>query len=132
MQSVQHISIYIDRNPTDVYDFTSNPKNLPLWAAGLTSSELKKEGDSWLAEAPFGQVKIRFAERNTFGVMDHDVEFDSGLISHNPMRVMPNGLGSEVVFSLFKRPDMSDDDFTRDQQAVEKDLARLKSLLESV
>lgn len=131
MNEVQHISIYIARQPSDIYKFASNPKNLTLWAAGLASSEVKKHGDTWGAEAPFGMVKIRFAQKNTFGVLDHTVEFDSGTVVYNPMRVVPNGNGSEFIFTLLRQPGMSDEQFKVDKRAVEKDLKTLKELLES-
>lgn len=130
MQDVEHISIYIDRSAEDVYAFASNAENLPAWAAGLASSEVKREGDVWVAEAPFGKVRIKFTEANTFGVMDHDVELGTGEVVYNPMRVVPNGDGSEFMFTLFRRPDMSDEAFAEDAQAVAKDLQTLKALLE--
>ncbi|MFY0665096.1 MAG: SRPBCC family protein [Natronospirillum sp.] len=130
MHDVQHISTYINRTPQDVYAFVSNPENLPIWAAGLASSEVKKEGDVWVADAPFGKVKIRFAQSNTFGVMDHDVELESGVVVHNPMRVVPNGDGSEFIFTLLRQPGMSEDQFEEDAHAVVKDLQTLKTLLE--
>jgi hypothetical protein len=83
-----------------------------------------------MPDAPFGRVRIRFAEMNALGVMDHDVELDSGMVVHNPMRVLPNGNGSEFVFSLFRQPGMSEEQFVADGLAVEKDLNRLKELLE--
>jgi hypothetical protein len=33
--------------------------------------------------------------------LDHDVTLPSGETLSNPMRVVPNGTGSEVVFTLF-------------------------------
>lgn len=130
MQDVYHISIHIDLSPAEVYEFASNPENLPLWAAGLARSELRKTGEIWVAEAPFGKVKIKFTQRNTLGVMDHDVELESGLIVHNPMRVVPNGEGSEFIFTLLRQPGMSIEQFLEDKKAVEKDLASLKNILE--
>lgn len=130
MNEAIHISIYIDRPPDEVYQFASNPENLPHWAAGLASSEVKRVGADWIADAPFGTVKIKFIEDNVFGVMDHDVQLDSGLVVHNPMRVVPNCEGSEFVFTLLRQPDMTQDQFKEDQLAVEKDLAALKTLLE--
>tara|TARA_R110000764_G_scaffold130507_2_gene218380 strand:+ start:46805 stop:47206 length:402 start_codon:yes stop_codon:yes gene_type:complete len=130
MHDVKHISTYIHRTPEDVYAFASNPENLPTWAAGLARSEVKKDGNAWVAEAPFGKAKIRFAEANTFGVMDHDVELDSGVVIHNPMRVVPNGDGSEFIFTLLRQTGMSDDQFADDAHAVTKDLRTLKELLE--
>jgi len=59
------------------------------------------------------------------------VTLDSGETFHNPMRVLPKGAaGSEVVFSLFRQPDMTDETFSRDAAWVEKDLRILKGLLE--
>lgn len=130
MQEVKHISIYINRSPVEVYGFASNPENLRHWAAGLASSNLKKVGNAWIAYAPFGNVKIKFVGDNAFGVMDHDVELESGRIVHNPMRVVPNEDGSEFIFTLLRQQDMTDEQFIADKQAVEKDLATLKALLE--
>ena len=73
MQDVQHISVYIARRPAEVYEFASDPRNMSRWAAGLARSEITKAGDEWIADAPFGKVKVRFAPRNTFGVMDHEI-----------------------------------------------------------
>jgi hypothetical protein len=49
---------------------------------------------------------------------------------HNPMRVVANGDGAEVVFTLFQRDGMSDDEMARDAAMVSRDLAALKALLE--
>jgi hypothetical protein len=131
VSSVRHASIYIDRTPGDVYDFASDPRNLPQWAAGLARSTVRRDGNWWVAEAPFGRARIKFAEPNALGVMDHDVEMESGEIVHNPMRVVRNGEGSEFIFTLIRRPGMSDKQFAKDELAVEGDLSTLKQLLES-
>lgn len=131
MHEVQHVSVFIARPPAEVYEFASDPKNLPRWASGLARSEVRRVGDEWIADAPFGEMKVRFAPRNAFGVMDHDVTLASGVTVHNPMRVVPNGAGSELTFTLLRRPEMSDEDFARDRDTVGSDLRRLKQLLES-
>src|SRR3990170_1580435 len=131
MHDVQHLSIYIARRPSEVYDFASDPKNLPRWAAGLARSEVRKDGDEWIADAPFGRVRVRFVQRNSLGVMDHDVTLESGVTIHNPMRVVPHGDGSEFVFTLIRQPGMSDARFIEDKAAVENDLRTLKDVLES-
>lgn len=129
LQAVRHISVSINRPPREVYEFVSNPENLPKWATGLGRSIKNVDGE-WIAEAPMGKVKIRFAERNTFGILDHDVISASGGTFHNPMRVVPNGNGSEVIFTLLRQPDMSDEKFSEDANWVEKDLKILKAVLE--
>jgi len=130
MYDVHHISVYIARRPTEVYAFASDPRNLPRWAAGLARSEVRRDGDEWIADAPFGKVRVRFAQRNSFGVMDHDVKLESGVTIHNPMRVVPNGDGSEFIFTLIRQPGMSDAQFAKDKAAVETDLKTLKDRLE--
>jgi len=47
------------------------------------------------------------------------------------MRVIANGTGSEVIFTLFRLPEMTAEDFARDAEWVERDLRALKALLES-
>ena len=130
MSNVEHVSVTIERPPAEVYAFASDPRNLPRWAAGLARSEVRQDGDAWIADAPFGEVRVRFAERNAFGVMDHDVTLASGVTVHNPMRVLPHGEGSELVFTVMRRPAVSGKEFARDVAAVGKDLKTLKALLE--
>jgi len=125
----KHISASINRPAAQVYEFASKPENLPKWAAGLSGS-IKKVDEDWIAASPMGKVKVKFAEKNQFGVLDHDVTLLSGVKFYNPMRVFPNNDGSELVFTLYRRPDVADQEFAEDAKAVEKDLAKLKTLLE--
>jgi len=46
------------------------------------------------------------------------------------MRVLRNNDGSEVVFTLYRRPGMSEQEFAGDAEWVKKDLEKLKTLLE--
>jgi hypothetical protein len=77
-----------------------------------------------------GTVKVEFAEKNQLGVLDHDVTLPSGVKFYNPMRALPNNDGSELVFTPNRWPDVSDKEFAEDTKSVEKDFAKLKTLLE--
>ncbi len=127
---MSHISVSIARPPAEVYAFASEPQNLPRWAKGLSGSIENVSGE-WVADSPMGKVRVRFAPRNGFGVLDHDVVLESGTSVYNPMRVVANGGGSELVFTLFRRPGVTDAEFAADASAVERDLHELKRLLES-
>jgi polyketide cyclase/dehydrase/lipid transport protein len=127
--SVRHVSVTINRSAAEVYEFASNPENLPQWASGLAGSISKVNGE-WVSDSPMGRVKIKFAEKNSFGVLDHDVTLPAGATVHNPMRVVPKGNGSEVIFTLFRQPDVTDKKFAEDAAWVEKDLKKLKAVLE--
>ena len=123
------LSITIARPPRQVYEFVSNPENLPRWAAGLGKS-VRKSDVGWIVDTPQGPAQIRFAEKNDFGVLDHYVKLSSGVEVYVPMRVVPNGSGSEVIFTLIKTSEMSDKQFAEDAGMVERDLKALKSVLE--
>ena len=125
------ISEWIDRAAADVYEYASDPANLPHWAPGLGSSVENVDGQ-WFVETSEGRVGVAFAPANAYGVLDHEVTLPSGDIIYNPMRVVPDGDGCEVVFSLRRLPDMSDGDFARDAGLVQADLTRLKRVLEAV
>jgi hypothetical protein len=112
-----------------VYQFASKPAHWPQWAAGLSGSIQNINGD-WIAESPMGRVKVKFAAQNQYGVLDHEVTLPSGTTVYNPLRVFPNNDGSEVVFTLYRRPGVSDQQLAEDAQAVTRDLAMLKTLLE--
>jgi hypothetical protein len=124
----RHISIYIARRPQDVYDFVSDPENLPRWASGLGTS-IKNVNGEWVAETSNGSVKVRFAPRNDLGVLDHYVTLPTGTVPYVPMRVVPNGNGSELFFTLFRQPGMTDQKFQEDAEWVLRDLKKLQEVL---
>jgi hypothetical protein len=127
----RHLSTAIDRSAGEVYEYTSDPGNLPQWAAGL-SSGIEPDGERWVTESPMGRVYVQFAAPNRYGVLDHDVTLPSGETVYNPMRVIADGSSRcDVVFTLRRRAGMSDEELERDAAAILADLARLKQLLES-
>lgn len=123
------LNVSIDRAPGDVYRFAVNPENLSQWAAGLGRSA-RKDVDGWVVETPLGDVRLRFEAENALGVLDHYVTLPGGDVVYVPMRVLPNGSGSEVIFTLFRLPSMTDEQYAADAAAVEKDLQTLKRVLE--
>lgn len=124
-----HLSVFIARSSADVYAYASQPRNLPAWAAGLSNSIHEANGH-WVADSPMGRVTVAFAPVNAFGVLDHDVTLPNGETVYNPVRVIPDGDHSEVIFTLRRRDGMSVDEFRRDAEAVTADLEKLKALLE--
>jgi hypothetical protein len=126
---IVHISV--DRDWREVYAYASRPENMPEWASGLAAG-LTQDGDEWLADGgPVGQVRVRFAPDNPFGVIDHTVTMPTGEVVENALRVVPNGAGAEVAFTLLKRADMGDAAFEADAAHVLKDLKALKAILET-
>ena len=130
----RHVSIWIDVAPEVVYEFAADPQTWPRWAAGLAEGGLRRSADGWVADSPLGVVTVEFAPPNAFGVLDHVVRMPSGEQVYNPFRVVPGGVGEaacEVVFSVRRRPGMTDEEFSADAAAVAADLSTLKGLVES-
>jgi uncharacterized protein YndB with AHSA1/START domain len=126
----RHVSRVIAVSPEVVYAFASDPDNLPRWAAGLTTADVVRDGDVLVVDSPMGTVTVRFAPPNAYGVIDHDVTLPSGATVTNPVRVLAHPDGTEIVFTI-RQLDLTDDEFDRDTAAVERDLERLKELLEN-
>ncbi|HEY8590010.1 MAG TPA: hypothetical protein VIL55_10700 [Naasia sp.] len=67
---------------------------------------------------------------NEHGVLDHEVLLPDGTVSFNPLRVVPNQEGSEVIFTLYRRDGMTDAEVDADADAILRDLTTLKGGLE--
>jgi hypothetical protein len=75
--------------------------------------------------------RVRFTAPNPYGVLDHHVITPAGAEIYTPLRVIANGAGSEIIFTLFRQPGMSDEKFAADADWVRRDLGMLKRLLEA-
>jgi hypothetical protein len=114
-----------------LYERVWHPEFFPNWASGLAESNLRIEGDRWYADGPAGPIRIRFTPHNEHGVMDHFVDTGAGPEVQVPLRVVQNGDGAEVLLTLFRQPEMDDERFTADARWVNRDLKKLKALIES-
>ncbi len=113
-----------------VCSYVANVENLPRWASAFCKT-VRKRGERWEVESPQGWVGIEFVPANEHGVLDHVVTLSPETRVQVPMRVVDNGSGSEIIFTLFQSPGMSDEDFRRDVAMVTSDLHTLKMLLEA-
>lgn len=129
MLEARTLNVSIARPPQAVYAFVAEPANLPQWAAGLGSA-VRCTGRRCTVETPQGTLQVRFEKYNELGVVDHYVSPAPGVEIYVPVRVVANGAGSEVLFTLFRQPEMSAADFEHDTALVRQDLATLKHLLE--
>jgi hypothetical protein len=130
MSESQHLSINIERPAAEVYAYLMNPENLPKWAAGLSGSIQNRDGH-WIAQSPMGEIEVTFVPENPYFVADHDVKLSDGTTFNNPMRVIAHGTVCEVIFTLRRQPDRSEEEQEADAKEVRRDLSTLKELLES-
>src|SRR5437879_9304752 len=118
----RNLSVSIERDADAVYAFLSRPENFAKWASGLGS--LHRANGQWIAETPDGSMIVRFSESNAFGVLDHWVSPPSGAQIYIPLRVVKNGSGCELIFTLFRKRDMDQARFDADAQWVMREIGR--------
>ena len=124
------LAIAIERPPDDVYAFAMELENLPKWAAGLGSTG-HRDGDAWVSDTNQGSVRVQFVTHNQLGVLDHHVTLADGTVLYSPMRVIANGSGSHVSFTLYRLAGVTAEAFAADAGLIEADLKTLKMLMES-
>jgi hypothetical protein len=123
------VAVRIDQPFDKVYEFLVDPANWNQWAFGL-GRNIRRSPDGWIADSDGGVARVQFTARNSFAVVDHTVIRPSGQRVYVPMRLIANGSGCELLFTLLREPNMSDAQFASDAGFVERDLNGLKRLLE--
>ena len=129
MRDVRTLHIDIDAPVERVYAFVAAPRNMPRWAPNFGHT-ITPDEDGWIMHTAEGPVPVRFAPPNDLGVLDHWVRLPGGEL-HNPMRVVPNGAGSVLTFTLFRQDGWTDAQLDEDAALVSADLATLKALIET-
>lgn len=122
-------TITIDARPSEVFRFVANPERLPQWARAFCQA-IGRDGDAWLVSSPQGEVRVRYRTDAALGVIDFHLSPAPGVEALAASRVVPNGDGTEYVFTQFQTPGMPDDVFTRQVHALREELVVLKALLE--
>ncbi|MCW4385925.1 SRPBCC family protein [Salinibacterium sp. SYSU T00001] len=123
-----HISRSSEADVASVVSIAGNPERLPEWAEGL-SAGIRQESGRWVSDSPMGRVEVAFTGPVEHGLLDHAVTLPDGTVIHNPLRVLQNDAGSEIVFTLYRRDGVSDEDFEADARQIERDLETLVSLV---
>jgi uncharacterized protein YndB with AHSA1/START domain len=127
---VRIVHVSIGAPPERVYAYVADPENLPRWAPNFGHA-IRRDGGGWTMHTADGPVGVRFAPRNELGVLDHWVTLpDTGEI-HNPIRVVPNGAGSLLTFTVRAQEGWTNAQLAADAALVMADLERLRALIES-
>ena len=126
-------TIPIHRRYADVYCFLAEPTNFALWGGTEPDTEMKHLGGSdYLVVLPSGRRVMRFTPLNDFGVLDYQVFMEgetNGPVT--PVRIHHNQDGSEIVFTWFQRPGVSDEQFESEAEWAYSDLLRMKAYIEA-
>ena len=112
-----------------VVTFLADPRNLPRWAVGFAKA-VHDTPHGWVVLTGAGLMGIRIDSDVRRGTVDFRMEPAPGVEVLAASRVVPRGTGSELVFTQFQAPDMPDDVFAKNIQALTHELTVLKALLE--
>jgi len=117
-------SIAIAAPPETVLDYVGDARTLPDWAPAFTRS-VHAEGEHWRVDA--GLIDVRVSrERGTVDIVSVS-EPARGVYT----RVLPNGEGSEYLFTQFFPDGMREDDVDRQLEVVEAELRAVRAACEA-
>lgn len=123
-------SVTIDRPWQEVYAYLADAANWPYWSiVNVLSIAPSADAGWWDMETPHGSGQLRIRGDATTGLLDHDFR-DPQAAWTVPARVVANGRGSEFLLTLFQPPSLEYDEFERQANLLDTELATLKNNLE--
>ena len=125
------VSVTIDAPPETVSADIADPSSHPEWATEFFSGTAEDKGDgTWQMNVPRmgGPVLMRIEGDTTQGVIDmYLAPLGAPFGSPLPVRVVPNGDGSDVLFTLTRLPNQTDQEWTGGLESMERELENLKT-----
>ena len=94
-------------------------------------SDAKMNDDGWwFFIGPHGKSRLKFNENKSLGILDHQY-IDEESSWNVPMRVVPSGDFSEVVITLNKPDELTDDQFNQRISEIGEMIVTMKNIIES-
>lgn len=84
----------------------------------------------WSFTGPHGKSKLKFNENKSLGILDHKF-IDEESSWDVPMRVVSNGDFSEVIITLNKPDEITDEQFDQRMDELNEMFDSMKNILES-
>lgn len=129
MMRTETQTVSIETAGARVFDFVSNPENLPRWAKGFCTS-LRREEGRWIVSSPRGEIALRMTTDAKLGVVDFHLSPAPGIESVAASRVVQRGQGCAYIFTFHQTPGMPDEDFESQRRTLAGELRILKDLME--
>ena len=118
------LSVIVKKKTGDVFDAILQipPKLIP---------DAKMNDDGWwLFTSPHGNARLKFNENKSLGILDHQY-IDEESSWNVPMRVVSSGDFSEVVITLNKPDELSDNQFDQRISEIGEMIVTMKNIIES-
>ncbi|MBA4437737.1 MAG: hypothetical protein H2B06_02740 [Nitrosopumilaceae archaeon] len=124
MSRSRTITITVKKKTGDAFDAILQlpPKMMP---------DAKISDDGWWSfTGPHGKSKLKFNENKPLGILDHKY-VDEESVWDVPMRVVSNGDYSEILITLNKPDELSDDQFNKRVDEIGELVNNMKQIIES-
>lgn len=122
-------TVTIETSPKKVFNFLERPENMPKWAVKFCQG-IRRDGQKWMIQTPYGEMSVRYMTDAETGVIDFYTSPAPGVEGYVASRVISNGQGAEYVFTFFQSPDLSDEIFAGQVEALKHEFGVLKNLME--
>ena len=118
------IAITVEKKTGDAFDAILKipPKMMP-------DAQLNDSG-WWLFTGPYGKSMLKFNENKSLGILDHQY-VDEESSWNVPMRVVSNGDVSEVLITLNKPDEITDEQFDLRVEELSDMFNSMKNIIES-
>jgi len=131
----QTVAVSVDADPTEMTKYLADATTHPEWATEFFSDGAEEAGDgTWSMNVPRmgGPVRVKIDAVTALGVIDmylapEGTPFGPPL----PIRVLPNGDGCDVTFTLARFPGQSDEDWADGVTSMQRELENLKARWQS-
>jgi hypothetical protein len=123
------LTITIAAPRDDVFAFLADGANLPAWASNFAPA-IRPNGDGWIVNQGAVEIGLEIPANRELGTVDLHITLPSGARRAVYLRVLPNGEGAEVLFTLFHSDLRTDDDIARQNDEVAEELRRVKAIFE--
>jgi len=118
------ISIIVRKKTGDTFDAILQvpPKMMP---------DAKLNDDGWWSFSSLhGKARLKFDENKSLGILDHQY-IDEESSWNVPMRIVSSGDFSEVVITLNKPDELSDEQFDQRVSEIDVMITTMKNIIES-
>ena len=122
-------TVSIESEPTAVFRFLADAANWSQWAIVNVLSVSPGMDGWWDMQTPSGPAKLRIRADESNGLLDHDFVAADAQWSV-PARVVANASGSLFMMTFFQPPTFTDAIFDQQVSLVDKELCKLKEVLE--
>ena len=124
MSRSRTITITVRKKTGDAFDAILQlpPKIMP---------DAKFHDDGWWSfTGPHGKSKLKFNENKSLGILDHQY-VDEESMWNVPMRVVSNGDYSEILITLNKPDELTDEKFNKRVEELGELFNNMKQIIES-